>query len=151
MKSTHLERNILAGSIKEVTIDAMMRKLYLMSVCIFAAITAMAMIGLALVHRPTPGVTKENFDRIKKGTSMAQVEFLFGKPFDDSKCCSCVWTGKGNSACIFFDTCPARDESDDDAKVERMFWRGDAEPETVMQKVRGWFSLVFLSDSANNK
>jgi hypothetical protein len=74
-------------------------------------VAALACLGLAVgwfvwLTTPTPGVTRENFDRLERGMTTVQVEAILGKPdyhtFSDDDDAICEWYGEKCSVDALF-------------------------------------------------
>ena len=98
-------------------------------------LTIAVTLGVLAMLRPSPGVTKANFDRIEKGMTRAEVEQIFGRE-------SIRWDGlaekgegfhwmarDGSSALVMFvDEC-----------VTEKQWSDSNE--TILDKLRRWLHL----------
>lgn len=120
----------------------MSRKRYL-AVAGMLVILALVGFGVAMMLPLGPGVTKANFDRIEDGMTRADVEAIFGRPSDHTQYfprypdfgIADVWSIAGDNfghARIYF--------VDDHVKGQYSTWI-QAEPESLIQKLRGWLNL----------
>lgn len=118
-----------------------MKKNYLVcGLIVTTLITLVAGVLLLLPSQLRPGVTKENFNRIKKGMREEEVHAIFGAfPKDGGAqldggvalCCN-TWCGDdGSSAHIVFTF-----NSEEGCKVETTNWTDS--PETAWQRVLRW-------------
>jgi len=110
------------------------KRRYLISAAVLAACVCIA-IGVLAMLPPQPGVTKANFDRVKPGMTLAEVEQILGPTVtNDPESANnpiCVWQeANGAGAVIFF--------SKERLTTDTLF---NEPTETFTDKLRRWLHL----------
>ncbi len=116
----------------------MKRKYQLLIVGATTAFVGLTLGALAMLPE-RPGVTKANFDRIKKGMTRAEADAIFGKPacWSGASChASCIlifeeWTGEDGARADFV--------FHNDVITDDGFWTPSTE--TIGDKLRRWLRI----------
>jgi hypothetical protein len=104
-------------------------------VALGAVLLAVAVAALLL---PRPGVTRSNFDRIKKGMPRGEVERILGGPPSESGIAVAprvpwaIWTQGGTTVLVLFD---------EDAVEKCDFY--EHPPPSLADRVRGWLRRLW--------
>jgi hypothetical protein len=113
------------------------KRCYLISAAVLAAFVGIALGVLAMLPA-RPGVTKANFERIKEGMTLAEVEALFGEPsfrfaeFEDSGIRNWVASNRILASVLF----------DPNGRVVRKEWWAWPQPqENLVDKIHRWLRL----------
>jgi hypothetical protein len=128
----------------------MKKKWWIIGIATLAIAGGIAVV-IPMLRPPRPGVTKANFDRIKKGMTEADAEAILGSPsqreiiiargkapggepmvqfiqLDEGK--GCAWSGTDGDVIVHFDS---------DGAIASMIWRDHER--MFFERIRDWIGL----------
>jgi hypothetical protein len=128
----------------------MNKKRMLLLLAFAAGVAVAGYVGLRYAFRPEPGITVENFERLREGMNLARVEAILGGPANEEPHpfgggWAHDWQGEDlHLLLVFTDTEPRRlwmgtAQRPDYSVVGTL--TGDAEGLSFAARVRGWFGL----------
>lgn len=111
-----------------------MRKRLLLSAATMAGLVGVGLVVLAMLP-PRPGVTKVNFDRVKKGMTLAEVQAILGDEGEVPGPGRRIWRHTDKTVIIV--------DSDEHGGFNQQFFPSD---ETFADKLRRWLHLPASDD-----